>query len=111
MSNENNCYIQLKRESQFVNRFKKFKVIVDKKEMSKISNGEEIIEPVKPGHHVVHVKVDWYQSEGYEFTLKKGEEIRLLCGSPIGGAKVFIPFIFLISVFRPKKYLFIKQEG
>ncbi|SOC41517.1 hypothetical protein [Ureibacillus acetophenoni] len=102
-------FIRLKRTSQFANRARKFKVYLDNQYINDIANGEEISIPVRAGSHQLHITIDWVKSEKYEIELAKGDNINLLCGSPLKGIILWIPFVALISTFVPKWYLFIKK--
>ena len=102
---KNQCAIHLKRTSQYVNRLREFNIYLNNKYVKDISNGEEIVLPVEKGTYQIYVQVDWVKSEKYEFTIHTGEEIHLLCGSPLKGAKLFIPIIPLFLI----KQLFIKE--
>lgn len=101
--------IRLKRTSQFANRTRKFKVYLDNQYINDIANGEEISIPVKTGSHQLHLTIDWVKSETYEIELAKGDNIDLLCGSPLKGIKLWVPFFALVSTFVPKRYLFIEK--
>ena len=101
--------ILLKRTSQFANRLRKFKVYLDNQYISDIADGEEISIPVTADSHQLHLKIDWLNSEKYEIELAKGDNINLLCGSPLKGIKLWIPFLPLVSAFVPKWYLFIEK--
>ncbi|WP_216827428.1 hypothetical protein [Alkalihalobacterium elongatum] len=107
--NSNECIIHLKRTSQYVNSLRKFQVYIDDVYVKDIKNGEEVDLVVEAGHHEIWIKIDWVTSKKLELDLEVGEEVRLLCGSPVKGAKLFIPFYPLISSFFSKWYLFIKQ--
>ncbi|MBU7594987.1 hypothetical protein [Metabacillus halosaccharovorans] len=109
MSNDKISTLRLRRTSQYINRFRKFKVYIDNTQVHEIGNGEEIVLPIDKGRHELSISVDWVKSEKYEFDIKIGEEVYLLCGSPIKGAKLLIPFIPLIGSFVPNWYLFIKE--
>jgi hypothetical protein len=99
--------IYLQRGSQFINRFRKFKVYLNDRYVCDISNGEEIILPVEEGKYELYLKIDWKKSETYKLSIHTDEEIHLLCGSPLMGVKLFIPFI-LVPLFV-KRQLFIKE--
>ncbi|MFC7688056.1 hypothetical protein [Ureibacillus sp. GCM10028918] len=101
--------IRLKRTSQFANRARKFKVYLDNQYINDIADGEEISIPVRAGSHQLHLTIDWVKSEKYEIELAKGDNINLLCGSPLKGIIFWIPLLAFVSTFVPKWYLFIKK--
>ncbi|WP_026560378.1 hypothetical protein [Bacillus sp. J37] len=109
MRNDKISTLRLRRTSQYINRFRKFKVYIDDTQVHEIGNGEEIVLPIDKGHHELSISIDWVKSEKYEFDIKGGEEVYLFCGSPIKGAKLLIPFIPLIGSFVPSWYLFINE--
>ncbi|MEH7440615.1 hypothetical protein V7182_24500 [Neobacillus drentensis] len=105
LDSKNKCVIHLKRTSQYVNRLRKFKVYLNNEYAGDIGNGEEIVLPVEKGCYQIYVQVDWVKSEIYKFNIETGKEVHLLCGSPLKGAKLFIPIFPLFLI----KQLFIKE--
>ena len=105
LDSKNKCVIRLKRTSQYVNRLRKFKVYLNNEYAGDIGNGQEIVLPVEKGSYQIFVQVDWVKSEVYKLTIETGEEVHLLCGSPLKGAILFIPFISLFLI----EQLFIKE--
>ncbi|MDE5413214.1 hypothetical protein [Alkalihalobacterium chitinilyticum] len=101
--------IRLKRTSQYINLVRRFQVYIDDVHVQDIKDGEEVVIPMEPGHHELYIKIDWVKSKKLELDIEPGEEIQLICGSPVKGAKLFIPFYPIISSFVPKWYLFLKE--
>jgi hypothetical protein len=102
--------ILLRRTSQYENKARKFKVYLNDQHVNDIRDGEEIEIPSEEGQQDIQIKVDWAKSVKYKVNVNKDEEIYLLCGSPLKGAKLFIPFIPIIASFVPKWYFFIKEN-
>jgi hypothetical protein len=70
---ENTARIVLNRSSEWINRVRSFKVLIDGQEAGRISNGATEQFPVAAGTHMVGCKVDWCGSNDYELNLQHGE--------------------------------------
>ncbi|KMM60067.1 hypothetical protein ACH95_09670 [Bacillus glycinifermentans] len=101
-------YIEISRTSQYINKMRKFSVLIDGAEMGKIKDGGRLRIDLQPGEHFIQVKADWCISQSAKFTLHKGEVLKFRCGSPIRGWKVFM--VMFSVLFSPEKHLFIHQE-
>ena len=108
-NNSCKCTIRLKRTSQYVNRLRNIKIYLNNVHVKDIGDGEEVVIPIDSGHHELYLKIDWVKSEKFIVNINSGQEINLLCGSPLTGAKLLIPFITIICWFIPKWYLYIKN--
>ncbi|UOE95076.1 hypothetical protein [Alkalihalobacillus sp. LMS39] len=107
-NNVGECRLHLKRTSQFINRLRNFKIYIDNVHVKDIGDGKEVVIPIDKGQHTLHIAIDWVKSEKLEIDIDSGE-LELMCGSPLTGVKLFIPFITIIGSFVPKWYLFIKK--
>lgn len=101
--------IHLKRTSQIANRARVFKIYLNNQYINDIADGEEVSIPVRAGIHQLHLTIDWVKSEKYEIELAKGDNVKLLCGSPLKGMKLWAPLVAVVSTFVPKWNLFIKK--
>ncbi|WML45442.1 hypothetical protein [Neobacillus sp. PS3-40] len=109
-NNSDEFTIRLKRTSQFANCLRKFKIFLNNVHVNDIGDGEEVVIPIEKGHHELYIAIDWVKSKTFDININDGQEIKLLCGSPLEGAKLFIPFLGIIGTFVPKWYLFIKKR-
>jgi hypothetical protein len=92
--------IIIRRSSEWMNRARSFKVLIDGNETGRIANGGTEEYRVEPGKHKVYCKIDWCSSREYEMELKEGESVRLFVRS---GMKYYwhlaLPVIFLFSLY------------
>ena len=73
--------IIINRKSEFVNRARGFKVIIDGKEVGKLPNGGSEEFQVAPGPHMLLLKIDWCCSPELNFEIKEGETQFFITGS------------------------------
>lgn len=108
VNNSDESKIRLKRTSQFVNRARRFEIYLNNVHVNVIRDGEEVIIPVEKGHHELFIAMGYAESKKIDINIDNGQEVKLLCGSPIMGAKNFIPLIGLLKIV-PHRYLFVKK--
>ena len=65
--------IVIKRSSEYMNRMKIIKIIVDGQNMETVSNGEMKQVTVNAGSHKLKASVDWFSSPELTFTIAEGE--------------------------------------
>ncbi|MFB6499311.1 hypothetical protein [Bacillus haynesii] len=56
-------YIEIRRTSQFMNKMRKFSVLIDGVEAGKIKDGGRLRIDLEPGEHEIQVKIDWCVSK------------------------------------------------
>lgn len=98
--------INVKRESQYTDYMRKYKIVLDGEEIDTISKGEEKELQIFPRNHKIQLKIDWCKSNEIEFEIKRNENLNFLCGSSAKGWKFFSDFLYL-TVWR-NKYLYIE---
>lgn len=98
--------INVKRESQYADYMRKYKIVIDGEEIDTISKGEEKELQIFPRNHKIQLKIDWCKSNEIEFEIKINESLNFLCGSSAKGWKFFSDFLYL-TVWR-NKYLYIE---
>lgn len=65
--------IELTRISEYANRVRKIKVLLDGRKIGTISNGETKVFDVPEGEHNLQVKIDWLVSNAVEFEANEQE--------------------------------------
>lgn len=96
----NQATIIIRRSSEWMNRARSFKVLIDGNETGRIGNGATETYKAEPGKHKVMCKIDWCSSREFETELKEGETVQLYVRS---GMKYYwhlaLPVIFLFSLY------------
>ena len=100
--------INLKRDGQYADSLRKYKIFLDGKEIATISRSEEKEFQINPGKHKIQLKLDWVQSNEIEFEIKRNENLTLVCGSNLKGLKIFLGLLYI--TFWKNKYLYIELE-
>ena len=98
--------IEISRVSNYSDRLRKYKIIVDDKEISDLKDGEIKQLELDEGNHNIYLKIDWCRSNKVDFYTPKDEIIRFECGSSIIGWKRFIAFVYI--TFLKNQYLWLK---
>ena len=92
--------IAIRRSSEYMNRARGFKVMIDGNEVGRIRNGASEEYAVSPGVHKVICKIDWCSSHEMEVDVKEGEKTYLHVRS---GMKYYwhftIPLITMVSIY------------
>jgi len=65
--------IQITRSSEYTNRLRKIRLVLDNKELDSISNGETKNFIVSAGSHTLQAKIDWCTSNKITFTLGEND--------------------------------------
>ena len=63
----------------WVDRARKYKVLVDGEEVGRVGAGEKVIAQVAAGEHEVWLKVDWCRSKSQVATLGDGDAVAYDC--------------------------------
>ncbi len=87
--------IVLRRSSEWINRLRSFKVIIDGQQLGSIANGATSDFRLSPGKHLVQCKVDWCGSRAFEVDLKEGENAYLLVKN---GMKYYMQIVLPLFV-------------
>ncbi len=100
--------INIKREKQYADGMRKYKILLDGEEIDTISRGEEKEFQIFPGKHKIQLEIDWCKSNEIEFEIKSNENLNFLCGSNAKDSGFFSLFRYL-TVWR-NNYLYIELE-
>lgn len=87
--------IKLTREDEYVDQFRKYKVIVDDDYLGDINAGETKCFEVAPGKHIIYLKIDWCRSNKLDFYILENEIIEFNCGSSVNRCKISLNFIYI----------------
>lgn len=66
--------IIIHRSSEYVNRLREIRILIDGKEEGRIANGQELALQVPSGSHTLQAKIDWAGSRKFPLHVREGEE-------------------------------------
>jgi len=84
-------------------RVRDYTVLLDEKEVAKVSNGSEVEFVVEPGKHTIQMQIDWCSSPKLEVDVPPGEPLILECGP---NASPFSAFMY-ITIWK-NKYIWLR---
>lgn len=61
-------------------RIRDYIVLVDGLEVARVANGTEVAVHIKPGEHIVTMKIDWCRSKPLPVRVHDGQTVVLECG-------------------------------
>lgn len=99
--------LKIKRYSAWVDAFRKYKIILDGKEIGKIKNGESLEFPIEQGEHSLVLKIDYARSNKVSFS-SNNENVEFVCGSNLKGWKILLTPIYSIFLFN--QYVRLEQK-
>ncbi len=88
-------HIILERKSQFLNRLKNYRVIINGTEQGRIGNGKTEEYEVPAGENTITCKVNWCSSNDYIVNVQPGKKAFLKVGS---GIKYFWPVYIVLLI-------------
>ncbi|MPM33947.1 hypothetical protein SDC9_80528 [bioreactor metagenome] len=100
--------IKINRLSGYGDLARKYKVMLDDKQIGEIKDGESKCFQVEEGEHTLYLKIDWCKSNKVNFNASKDEEVEFECGGSMRGWKLFLGLIYI--TFLKNKYLWIKEK-
>lgn len=72
--------IRLDRRTRgYADRVRAYRVVLDGVVVGRIKRGQSLSVEADPGHHELHLAVDWCRSRSVELQLVPGQETRLEC--------------------------------
>lgn len=72
--------LYLRRTSEYLNRWRRFSIYIDGKQIGLIGNGETREFNIPPGQHSVYSKIDWCSSQALSFSIKENEVLAFKVG-------------------------------
>jgi hypothetical protein len=97
--------IRIKRETNYPDRLRNYKVIVDEKEVGSLGSGETFETSISPGIHTLYLKIDWCRSNKIEFEVQDHETLEFTCGG-LSFFKTLIVWWYI--TFARNRYLWLK---
>ncbi|MDE3212460.1 MAG: hypothetical protein KGM98_04440 [Bacteroidota bacterium] len=109
------AFLTIHREKERVNRWHKYYILLDGKQVCILANGESKRIEVPEGPHTIYGIVNWHRTSTLSFELKSDEEIQLnIHGSLYANLMEWIIFGLIISpngfLSTPNKYYYILFE-
>jgi len=101
--------IRVTRDSGYVDRIRKYKVICDSELIGEIGNGESLEFDVSPGQKEVFLKVDWCRSNKIRIDVPPDDTVSVVGGSNLRGSKLFLAIFYIL--YMPHKYLWINTQN
>jgi len=75
-----NARIRVDREAgRLVDRLRAYKVVLDGAVVGRVKRGESLVFDTSPGHHELHLAIDWGRSPKLELELSAGQETHVRC--------------------------------
>jgi len=103
-----NSIIIIKRDRQYADSLRSYRVFLDDREIGTVSRHKEKEFHISPGKHIIQLKIDWCKSNQLEFEIERDQVINFICGTNLKGLKILIGFIYVLI--RAKNYLYIKTN-
>ena len=72
--------IRLQRTSEYINRFRDYRIFIDEQQVGTIANGETKYFATNEGQHTIAAKIDWCSSPNISFDIKGNQTKRLKLG-------------------------------
>lgn len=66
--------IEIIRSSEYANRLREIKILIDNQQVGSIANGKTTIFEVAEGNHAIQAKIDWGRSNIINITLGENEK-------------------------------------
>ena len=77
-----------KRDSQFMNKMRKFDIYLNDSKTEQIKDGETKQLDVAPGEYIVKMQIDWVESATHKIQIGADETVHFQCGSRLKGMKI-----------------------
>lgn len=108
----NKGLLTIQRTSQWANRIRAIKIIIDGTKVASINNGKSLDLDLDPGVYQIQVKIDWCKTKVFNLTIQPYQTISLETGCHYRGWKLWAPFIILYYLFvRPSSYLYLVDKS
>jgi hypothetical protein len=100
--------LRIARTTVFPDTIRAYRVVVDGETIGALRGKQELVVPLKEGHHSICVRVDWCGSRTSTFEAKEGEEVVFNCGSALANWRVLIALVYVF--FLRDDYLWLKKK-
>lgn len=86
-------------------------MLIDKKEVGYLGNGDVKVFPVEVGTHTLKLKKMWIGSPVREFEVSEFDEKKFDCGPALSGGATLIPFVsFFYVTFLSQKAIWLEEK-
>lgn len=102
-----NSLIEIFRSSQYVNKFRNYKIVINGIEKGTVGDGKAVKINMDPGEYEVYLTIDWCRSNTLKISIKENELVQLRCGSPVKGWKKILVLFYVI--FKQDEYLYLER--
>lgn len=93
--------VVIKRDRGWADSLRKYKVIVDEKEIGRIKQGKSIEVEVNSGQHEIYCKIDWCRSNKIVFNINNENEVKSFeVKSSLRGFKVILAIFYAIFLWH-----------
>ena len=99
--------LTLTRRSGWVDSLRKYRVVLDGRDLAFVRTGEEISLSIPPGRHALVLRIDWCGSPEVHFEAWADEEVRFECESNLRGWRVFLGLFYILLATR--KYIALRR--
>ncbi len=86
--------INIKRDSRYAGRLRRYKVILDGQLIGDIADGQSKSFDISPGSHTLHLKVDLARSNKVRFEAAANKTIHFRCANSITGFKIIFAIVY-----------------
>lgn len=100
--------MRIRRASEFADRLRAYKIVLDGDVIGTIKNGQELEFKVPSGRHQLRLRIDWCGSNIVDFEAQ-GEVMEFDCGSSLKGWR-FLLLLLYVTILR-NEYLWLKKSS
>ena len=98
-----NSTLTISRDKGYVDGGRKYTIVVNKKPIGKIANGETKEFELHAGEHEIYLKIDWCRSNKLTIKADEHDTIALNVTSSLRGLRILLGLLYLFVI--PNKYL------
>ena len=99
--------IRMRRTTSYADGLRAYRIVVNGQEVARVSPGQSVDIPVRPGTHSVVAKIDWCSSPTLTCSVKPGEVAHFECGNNLRGFRIVSALFY--AVFLRDQYLTLTQ--
>lgn len=81
--------LTITRDSGYADALRAYQVVLDRKKLGTIKDGETKQFPVSVGPHDLLMKIDWYGSNAVRFNIVEGDDLTFYAKSNLQGSKLW----------------------
>ena len=98
----------IQRESGFADRIRKYKIILNEKEIGTLGNGETKEFDAPTSNNEIFLKIDWCRSNKLRFESSRDSVNQFSGGSNMKGIKLLFSIVYL---FIPHEWLWLRKDA